>query len=135
MKIDQEKAKKKEESYNGIIQMLQKQAEENAKEGKKVERNDFINESPNEKIDELTSKLKQSNELVEEQKEQLLRQELKIEKIILDNKIMIQEKDDIITEERMNIRHKESELRGAKSALERSREDIGFRVQEAVDRA
>ena len=48
---------------------------------------------------------------------------------------MIQEKDDIITEERMNIRHKESELRGAKSALERSREDIGFRVQEAVDRA
>ena len=64
-----------------------------------------------------------------------MRQELKIEKIILDNKIMSQEKDDIITEERMNIRHKESELRGAKSALERSREDIGFRVQEAVDRA
>ena len=61
--------------------------------------------------------------------------ELKIEKISLDNKIAIQEKDDIITEERMNVRHKESELRGVKSALERSREDIGFRVQEAVDRA
>ena len=128
MKIDQEKAKKKEESYNGIIQMLQKQAEENAKQGRQVQHNDSFNASSNEKVDELTSKLKQSNEQVEEQKEQILRLELKIEKIILDNKIQIQEKDDVITEERMNVRHKESELRGAKSALERTREDIGFRV-------
>ena len=69
MKIDQEKAKKKEESYNGIIQMLQKQAEENAKQGRQVQHNDSFNTSSNEKVDELTSKLKQSNEQVEEQKE------------------------------------------------------------------
>ena len=53
----------------------------------------------------------------------------------LDHKIMVQEKNDVISEERMNLRHKESELRGAKSAIERAREDVGFRIQEAVDRA
>ena len=115
--------------------MLQKQAEENAKQGRLVQQNDSFNTSSNEKVDELTSKLKLSNEQIEEQKEQILRLELKIEKITLDNKIQIQEKEDVITEERMNVRHKESELRAAKSALERTREDIGFRVQEAVDRA
>ena len=52
----------------------------------------------------------------------------------LDSKIQMQLKDDVISEERMNLKHKESELREAKSALERAREDVGFRIQEAVDR-
>ena len=37
MKMDKEKAQKKEDQYNNIIQLLQKQAEENAKEGKNKE--------------------------------------------------------------------------------------------------
>ena len=49
--------------------MLQKQAEENAKQGRQVQHNDSFNASSNEKVDELTSKLKQSNEQVEDQKE------------------------------------------------------------------
>ena len=71
---------------------------------------------------------------MDEQQEQILRLELKVEKMALDHKIKVQEKDDALGEEGMNLRHKESELREAKRALERAREDIGFRVQEAVDR-
>ena len=46
----------------------------------------------------------------------------------------MQDKDDIISEEKLNLRHKETELREAKSALERVRDDIGFKIQEALDR-
>ena len=51
-----------------------------------------------------------------------------MERDALDHKIALQEKADIISEEKMNMRHKESELREAKSTLERVRDDIGFKI-------
>ena len=41
--------------------------------------------------------------------------ELKAEKVALDHKIMIQAKDDEISEERLRFKHKESDLRQAMS--------------------
>ena len=64
----------------------------------------------------------------------ILQLELKLDRATLDHKIAMQEKDDIISEEKMNQRHKDSELREAKSNLDRVRDDIGFRIQEALNR-
>ena len=58
----------------------------------------------------------------------MLQLEIKLERDALDHKIALQEKADIISEEKMNMRHKESELREAKSTLERVRDDIGFKI-------
>ena len=60
--------------------------------------------------------------------------ELKAEKVALDHKIKIQEKDDEIGEERLKCKHKESDLRQAKSQIERLNEDIQSKIQEALDR-
>ena len=40
----------------------------------------------------------------------------------------MQDKEDAISEEKLTIRHKDQELREAKSNLERVREDIAFQI-------
>ena len=45
--------------------------------------------------------------------EQVLKLELKAEKVALDHKLALQQKDDEIGEERLKVRHKESDLRQA----------------------
>ena len=60
--------------------------------------------------------------------------EVKLERQALDHKIAMQDKDDIISEEKLNLRHKESELRELRGTLERVRDDIGFKIQEALDK-
>ena len=60
--------------------------------------------------------------------EQVLKLELKAEKVALDHKLALQQKDDEIGEERLKVRHKESDLRQANAQLERLNEDIQSRI-------
>ena len=60
-------------------------------------------------MDELNKKKEQVNNL----EEQVLKAELKAEKVALDHKLALQQKDDEIGEERLKVRHKESDLRQA----------------------
>lgn len=50
--------------------------------------------------------------------------ELKAEKVALDHKISIQEKDDEISEEKLKLKHKESDMRQATAQIERLNDDI-----------
>ena len=54
----------------------------------------------------------------------MLELELRGEKLALDHKIAIQAKNDEISEERLRLRHKESDLRQAMAQIERLNEDI-----------
>ena len=72
--------------------------------------------------------LKQCKESMNDQEDQILQLELKLERAALDHKIAMQDKDDIISEEKLNLRHKDSELREVRSTLERVRDDIGFKI-------
>ena len=56
--------------------------------------------------------------------ERVLELELRGEKLALDHKIAIQAKNDEISEERLRLRHKESDLRQAMAQIERLNEDI-----------
>ena len=64
----------------------------------------------------------------------MLELELRAEKTALDHKLIVQQKEDEIGEERMKVRHKESDLRQSNAQIERLNEDIQSRIQEALDR-
>jgi len=74
----------------------------------------------NDTIDDLNRKKNEVNCL----EERVLELELKADKLAIDTKIKIQEKDDEISEEKLKFRHKESDLRQAHSHTERLNEDI-----------
>ena len=61
------------------------------------------------------AELNQKKEEVNSLQERVLELELRGEKLALDHKIAIQAKDDEISEERLRLRHKESDLRQAMS--------------------
>ena len=91
--------------------------------------------SPNSKewketIDELNSRKEEVNGL----QERVLELELKAEKVALDHKIKLQQKDDDISEERLRYKHKESDLRQSKAHIERLNEDLQEKIQESLDR-
>ena len=57
-----------------------------------------------------------------------------MEKVNLHHKTRLQEKDDEISEEKLKLRHKESDLRQAHAQIERLNEDIQSKIHEALDR-
>ena len=127
----------KEDQYNKIISALKKTAEENnqRKEQQNGAETRTSHHNPSnvdwkDTLEELNNKKEEVNRL----EEKVLGLELKAEKVALDHKIKIQEKDDEISEERLKCKHKESDLRQAKSQIERMNEDIQARIQEALDR-
>ena len=74
------------------------------------------------------AELNQKKEEVNSLQERVLELELRGEKLALDHKIAIQAKDDEISEERLRLRHKESDLRQAMSQIERLNEDIQSKI-------
>ena len=118
--IEEEKkqAKMREQQYNKIVEALKKTAEENASKKNNLQGLQAIDKPmdmfPSQKdwkdtLDELNQKKEEVNNL----QERVLQFELKIEKLNLDHKIALQAKDDIIGEEKLRYRHKESDLRQA----------------------
>ena len=140
--ISQEKsqAQVKELQFNKMIAALKQTAEENLARQKSAatdatgdEQKPAANPSSQDWQDvcgELSAKKEEVNEL----QEKVLELELKAEKVALDHKIKLQEKDDEISESRLNLKHKESDLRNANSQIERLNEDLQNRIQEALDR-
>ena len=110
---EREQAKKKEAQYDKIIAALKQTAEENA--GKKqaqqpiADSGSFVpqNKDWNDTLDELNKKKDEVNSL----QEKVLELELRAEKVALDHKLRVQQKDDEISEERLKFKHKESDLR------------------------
>ena len=108
----------REQQYNKIVEALKKTAEENASKKNNLQGLQAIDKPmdmfPSQKdwkdtLDELNQKKEEVNNL----QERVLQFELKIEKLNLDHKIALQAKDDIIGEEKLRYRHKESDLRQA----------------------
>ena len=62
--------------------------------------------------------------------EKVLALQLKAEKIALETKNKLQEKDDETTEYRLQLKHRESDLRQSNAQIERLNDDIQGRIQD-----
>ena len=127
----------KEQQFNKIIAALKQTAEENnakkKSEPESASKNQITN--PNQKDwKETLDELNKNKELVNSLEEKVLELELKAEKVALDHKIALQQKNDELGEERLKLKHKESDLRQSNAQIERLNEDIQNRIQEALDR-
>ena len=129
----------KEAQYNKIIDALKKTAEENNQRQRAHQQNNNNGQDAknapgsqdwHDTLDELNKKKEQVNDL----EEKVLFLELKAEKVALEHKNRVQEKDDEISEAHLKFKHKESDYRQAMSQVERLNEDIQSRISEALDR-
>ena len=68
------------------------------------------NQSEKQNNDELLTQLSECKETMARQEDQILQLELKLERQALDHKIAMQDKEDVISEEKLTIRHKDQEL-------------------------
>ena len=66
--------------------------------------------------------------------EKVLALQLKAEKIALETKNKLQEKDDETAEYRLQLKHRESDLRQSNAQIERLNEDIKGRIQDQLDK-
>ena len=138
IKEDKMQASMKEAQYNKIIDALKKTAEENNQRQRAHQQNNNGqdvripqgSQDWHDTLDELNKKKEQVNDL----EEKVLSLELKAEKVALEHKNRIQDKDDEISEAILKFKHKESDYRQAMSQVERLNEDIQSRIQEALDR-
>ena len=120
-----------------MIAALKQTAEENLMNAKKQKGEDLneMNAGPSTKDwKDTLAELNQKREEVNDLQEKVLELELKAEKVALDTKIIIQQKEDEVGEERLKFRHKDADLRQANATIERLNEDLQSKIQEALDR-
>lgn len=114
IKEEKQQAQMKEAQYNKMIEALKKTAEENNKRQnihQQTNDSDAMNlpalKDWQETLDELNKKKEEVNSL----EEKVLNLELLAEKVALDTKHRLQQKDDEISEEHLKFKHKESDYR------------------------
>ena len=122
----------KEAQYNKIIDALKKTAEENNQRQRAHQQNnngqDVRSPQGSQDWHDTLDELNKKKELVNDLEEKVLSLELKAEKVALEHKNRIQEKDDEISEALLKFKHKESDYRQAMSQVERLNEDIQSRI-------